>query len=37
MSTYIKGYNGETKWMHLLIEDDELLILWFLGKRQHWN
>ena len=23
-STYVKGYNGQTKWMHFLIEDDDL-------------
>ena len=24
-STYVKGFDGETKWMHFLIEDDNLL------------
>ena len=24
-STYVRRYDGETKWMHLLIEDEELL------------
>ena len=24
-STYVKGYDGQTKWMYFLIEDDELL------------
>ena len=24
-SAYVKSYDGETKWMHFLIEDDELL------------
>ena len=24
-NAYVKGYDGETKWMHFLIEDDELL------------
>ena len=24
-STYIKSYKGQTKWMYLLIEDDDLL------------
>ena len=24
-SVYIKSYDGETKWMHFLIEDDDLL------------
>ena len=23
--TYVKIYDGQTKWMHFLIEDDELL------------
>ena len=25
ISAYIKSYDGETKWMHFLIEDEELL------------
>ena len=24
-SAYVKNYDGETKWMHFLIEDDDLL------------
>ena len=24
-STYVKSYNGQTKWMYFLIEDDGLL------------
>ena len=24
-STYVKSYNGQTKWMYFLIKDDELL------------
>ena len=24
-STYVKGYDGKTKWMYFLIEDDDLL------------
>ena len=24
-SAYVKGFDGETKWMHFLIEDDNLL------------
>ena len=24
-STYVKSYNGQTKWMYFLIEDDDLL------------
>ena len=24
-SVYVKRYDGETKWMHFCIEDDELL------------
>ena len=24
-SAYVKNYNGQTKWMYLLIEDDNLL------------
>ena len=24
-SVYVKSYDGETKWMHFLIEDDKLL------------
>ena len=24
-SAYVKSYDGQTKWMHFLIEDDELL------------
>ena len=24
-SAYVKIYNGQTKWMHFLIEDDDLL------------
>ena len=24
-SAYVKGYDGQTKWMYFLIEDDELL------------
>ena len=24
-STYVKSYDGQTKWIHFLIEDDELL------------
>ena len=24
-SAYLKGYDGQTKWMHFLIEDDDLL------------
>ena len=24
-STYVKIYDGQTKWMYFLIEDDELL------------
>ena len=24
-STYVKIYNGQTKWMYLLLEDDDLL------------
>ena len=24
-STYVKSYDGETKWMYVLIEDDDLL------------
>ena len=30
-STYIKSYDGQTKWMYFLIEDDDLLekyIIW---------
>ena len=32
-STYVKSYDGETKWIYFLIEDDELL------KNYHnvWN
>ena len=22
---YVKGYDGQTKWMHFLVEDDDLL------------
>ena len=25
MSAYVKSYDGQTKWMYFLIEDDELL------------
>ena len=25
LSPYVKGSNGQTKWMYFLIEDDELL------------
>ena len=30
---YVKGYDGQTKWMYFLIEDDDLLdyILYYLG------
>ena len=24
-SAYVKSYSGQTKWMYLLIEDDDLL------------
>ena len=24
-SAYVKGYDGQSKWMHFLIEDDKLL------------
>ena len=24
-SAYVKGFDGETKWIHFLIKDDELL------------
>ena len=24
-SAYVKSYDGQTKWMYVLIEDDELL------------
>ena len=24
-SAYVKSYDGQTKWMYILIEDDELL------------
>ena len=24
-NAYVKGYGGQTKWMYLLIEDDDLL------------
>ena len=24
-SAYVKSYDGQTKWMHFLIEDDDLL------------
>ena len=24
-SAYVKGYDGKTKWMYILIEDDDLL------------
>ena len=24
-SAYVKGYDGKTKWMYFLIEDDDLL------------
>ena len=32
-STYVKSYDGQTKWMYFLIEDDDLLdyILYYLG------
>ena len=32
-SAYIKSYVSETKWMHFLIEDDEL----FKKKYDIWN
>ena len=25
ISAYVKGYDGQTKWMYFLIEDDDLL------------
>ena len=25
-SAYVKRYNGKTKWMHFLIEDDDLMM-----------
>ena len=33
MSAYVKGYDGQTKWMYFLIEDDGFLekILYYLG------
>ena len=32
MSTYVKNYDGETKWMNCLIKDDQLL-----KKFDIWN
>ena len=25
-STYVKNYDGQTKWMYFLIEDDDIMI-----------
>ena len=32
MSAYVKGYDGETKWMYFSIEDEKLL-----KKYDTWN
>ena len=38
-SLYVKGYDGRTKWMYFVIEDDDLLekynTIWDLGLSQH--
>ena len=26
-SAYVKSYNGQTKWMYFLLEDDDLLLI----------
>ena len=33
MHAYLKGYDGETKWVYFLIEDDDLLKKYY----DNWN
>ena len=38
MSVYVKSYDGQTKWIYFLTEDDDLLNKYkiILGKIQFW-